>query len=150
MLAPTLPDDLLVFERGWLSSNNILLLPAEGDPGSAVLIDSGHSVHAEQTQALLAHALQGRALGRLVNTHLHSDHCGGNALLQNHHDLTTAVPASQFPAVQRWDREALSYAATGQRCDPFRADQALETGRTMHWADQIWTPLAAQATTPMP
>jgi hypothetical protein len=34
MPAPTLPDDLLLFERGWLSSNNILLLPAEGDPAA--------------------------------------------------------------------------------------------------------------------
>ena len=143
MLEPTWPDNLRVLERGWLSSNNILLMPPEGEAGSAVLIDSGHSAHAEQTQALLAHALQGRTLGRLVNTHLHSDHCGGNALLQHHHDLTTAVPASQLTAVQRWDREALSYAATGQRCDAFRAEEPLFTGETMQWAGQSWTSLAA-------
>ena len=66
-----------------------------------------------------------------------------NALLQRHHDLTTAVPASQFTAVQRWDREALSYAATGQRCDPFLAEEPLFAGGTMQWAGQSWTPLAA-------
>jgi glyoxylase-like metal-dependent hydrolase (beta-lactamase superfamily II) len=69
-----------------------------------VLIDSGHSVHAEQTQALLAHALQGRALGRLVNTHLHSDHCGGNATLQRAYGVPLSVPPGQADAVARWDR----------------------------------------------
>jgi len=75
---PCLPAGVQVFERGWLSSNNILLTDAD----SATLVDSGYFSHAAQTLALLEHALAGRALDRLVNTHLHSDHCGGNAALQ--------------------------------------------------------------------
>src|SRR5262245_49197489 len=70
---------LTVLERGWLSSNNLLLHdPQAGD----WLLDSGHCVHAAQTVELVRHALQGRPLVRLLNTHLHSDHCGGNAALQ--------------------------------------------------------------------
>ena len=68
---------LQVFERGWLSANNILLTDSE----SATLVDSGYVSHQDQTIALIAHALNGRQLDRLVNTHLHSDHCGGNAIL---------------------------------------------------------------------
>ena len=67
-----------VFERGWLSANNILLF----DDDSAVLIDSGYVTHAPQTVALVQQALNGRMLDLLLNTHLHSDHCGGNQALQ--------------------------------------------------------------------
>jgi hypothetical protein len=37
-----LPDSLLVLERGWLSSNNIVFLEGE----QAALIDSGYVTHA--------------------------------------------------------------------------------------------------------
>ena len=46
---PTFPPGVTVFERGWLSSNNILL---EGEAGNA-LIDSGYGAHAAQTLALV-------------------------------------------------------------------------------------------------
>jgi glyoxylase-like metal-dependent hydrolase (beta-lactamase superfamily II) len=139
-----LPDDLLVFERGWLSSNNILLRPGACAPSdAAVLIDSGHSTHAGQTLALIDHALQGRPLGTLVNTHLHSDHCGGNAALQARHAPQTWVPASQLDVVQRWDLDVLSYAATAQRCDRFSAHAALWAGDGHTWAGQRWVSLAA-------
>ncbi|WP_288130610.1 MBL fold metallo-hydrolase, partial [Accumulibacter sp.] len=62
-----LPDSLLVLERGWLSSNNIVFLEGE----QAALVDSGYVTHAAQTVALLEHALAGRRLTRLLNTHSH-------------------------------------------------------------------------------
>ena len=65
-------------ERGWLSSNNLLILDSEG----ASLVDSGFWTHADQTIQLVKTLLQGRLLDTLVNTHLHSDHCGGNSALQ--------------------------------------------------------------------
>lgn len=86
-----------VLQRGWLSANNILLhgQPDEG----AVLVDSGHSVHAAQTEALVRHALHGQGLRLVVNTHLHSDHCGGNARLQDGLDAAVCVPAELMAAV---------------------------------------------------
>ena len=88
-LAAALPAGVQVFERGWLSSNNILLTDAE----RATLVDSGYVAHATQTVALVSHALGARALDELVNTHLHSDHCGGNAALQAHYpQLRTRIP----------------------------------------------------------
>ncbi len=66
-----------MLERGWLSANNIVLMGPDG----TALVDSGYHTHAAQTVALVGHALAGRPLDRLVNTHLHSDHCGGNAAL---------------------------------------------------------------------
>ena len=87
-----LPDSVTVLERGWLSSNNIVI---RGDTHCA-LIDSGYSLHAPQTLALVASSLQGRPLDLLLNTHLHSDHCGGNAALQQAYPgLHTMIPPGQ-------------------------------------------------------
>jgi glyoxylase-like metal-dependent hydrolase (beta-lactamase superfamily II) len=134
-----LPASMRVFERGWLSSNNILFM----DDDTAALVDSGYVTHAPQTLALLQHALQGRALDVLVNTHLHSDHCGGNALLQRTYDCRTLIPVADMPAVAAWDEEALTYAATGQQCDPFRFDGSISDGDRLRLGGLDWQVLAA-------
>ena len=54
-----LPSGVQVLERGWLSSNNIVL--TGGDEGPA-LVDSGYYLHSAQTVALVNQALQGQAL----------------------------------------------------------------------------------------
>ena len=82
---------LAVFERGWLSSNNVLFA-ADDDHGST-LVDSGYCTHADQTVALVRQALGSKPLDRLVNTHLHSDHCGGNHALREAFNCSIAVPA---------------------------------------------------------
>jgi hypothetical protein len=46
-----LPPSMQVFERGWVSSNNILFTGAETAP-----VDSGYATHAPQTLALVRHA----------------------------------------------------------------------------------------------
>ena len=73
-----LPPQIRVLERGWLSSNNILF----DDGDRCALIDSGYHAHAAQTLQLLQHALCGKTLTWLINTHCHSDHMGGNAAVQ--------------------------------------------------------------------
>lgn len=135
----TLPTGLHVLQRGWLSSNNILLV----DEQRSVLIDSGYIDHAPQTHALLQNLLPARALDLLINTHLHSDHCGGNALLQAHYDCQTLVPEAELDAVQSWDQARLSFIDTGQRCAQFRADGAYAAGDHMHMAGLDWQVLAA-------
>ena len=138
--APLLPAGVQVFERGWLSSNNILLC----DDASATLVDSGYATHATQTLALVRHALQGRPLDRLVNTHLHSDHCGGNAALQQHYPaLDTRIPPGLAEPVRNWRDEALSYQPTGQTCPPFSITGLLTPGSTHRWAGAEWEVHAA-------
>ena len=131
---------LQFFERGWLSANNILFTDAE----SATLIDSGYVTHQEQTVALTAHALHGRKLDRLVNTHLHSDHCGGNAVLQSHYpDLKTFIPPGEAAAVAVWNEPALSYEPTGQQCPRFKFDGLLQSGQSLRLANLDWHVMAA-------
>ena len=131
---------LQFFERGWLSANNILFT----DSDSAVLIDSGYVTHQDQTVALIAHALNGRKLDQLVNTHLHSDHCGGNAALQAQYpDLKTFIPPGEAPAVAAWNASALSYEPTGQLCPRFKFDGLLQAGQTLKLANLDWQVMAA-------
>lgn len=130
---------MTVFERGWLSSNNVLF---DGPEGTA-LVDSGYVTHAAQTLALVRHALQDRPLGRLINTHLHSDHCGGNAILQARYGCHTAIPAADAPKVRAWDEDALSFRATGQQCDRFTFDAVLQAGDAITLGGAPWRVLAA-------
>jgi glyoxylase-like metal-dependent hydrolase (beta-lactamase superfamily II) len=133
---------LSVLERGWLSSNNILIHAAAGEPG-AVLVDTGHINHAEQTLALVRHALQGQPMARIVNTHLHSDHCGGNALLQRELGVSVAVPPGHADAVRDWDEAALTYRATGQLMTRFEAAHTMHPGQTWVAGGREWRALAA-------
>ncbi len=128
-----------VFERGWLSSNNVLLLGRH----DAAMIDSGYVTHKQQTLELVRHALQGRRLERLYNTHLHSDHCGGNAALQSHFGCDTFIPESEAEKVRHWDEEALSFKATGQQCERFTIDGVVKSGETLLLGDLEWQVLGA-------
>lgn len=134
-LPVVLPPGVRVFERGWLSANNILLTDAH----TASLVDSGYASHAQQTLALVRNALGERPLDLLVNTHLHSDHCGGNHTLSQHYSaLQTWIPPGLGDAVRAWADEQLSYKATGQNCPPFAFQRVLLPGQTHHWADLEW------------
>ena len=140
---PSLPVGVTLFERGWLSSNNLLLHDARG-VGPTALVDSGYCTHAGQTLALLQQALQDAPLELLLNTHLHSDHCGGNAVLQQQYpQLHTAIPPGQAQAVRDWDADALSYAPTGQQCLRFRFDALLQPGQEIALGTGRWQVHAA-------
>jgi len=128
-----------VFERGWLSSNNVLLLGRH----DAAMIDSGYVTHKQQTLEMVRHALQGRRLERLYNTHLHSDHCGGNAALQSHFGCDTFIPEAEADKVRRWDENELSFKATGQQCDRFSIDGVVKSGDTLTLGDLEWQVLGA-------
>jgi glyoxylase-like metal-dependent hydrolase (beta-lactamase superfamily II) len=131
---------LQVFERGWLSANNILLT----DKHSATLVDSGYVTHQDQTLALVQNALKARPLDHLVNTHLHSDHCGGNAMLQARYpQLHTAIPPGESMAVAAWDESALTYEPTGQLCPRFVFNDVLMPGSTLPMAHLDWQVMAA-------
>jgi len=135
-----LMHNIHIFERGWLSSNNILIT---GESGTA-LIDSGYCTHAEQTLSLVDSVLQGRALDVLINTHLHSDHCGGNAALQARYPaLQTHIPPGHAAQVAAWDAQALGYIPTGQNCPRFGFTATLQPGTEMRLGDAQWQVHAA-------
>jgi len=141
MKRPTLPPQMHVFVRDWLSANHVVL---RSDAG-CVVIDSGYDKHVPLMLALIASrvGLDGRPLAKLVNTHCHSDHVGGNAALQRAYGCTIAVPAGEAPLIDAWDERALLYEYADQRAERFAVDEILEPGSTHAWGDIEWRALAA-------
>lgn len=137
--AVPLPAGVRVLERGWLSSNNVVFTS-----GTTAVVDTGYASHAAQTLALVELALGGRPLELIVNTHLHSDHCGGNAALQSAFpSARTLIPPGQADAVAIWDELGLSYRATGQHCERFRFDGLLRPGTSVQLGECEWQVHAA-------
>jgi len=133
-----LPDSLVVLERGWLSANNILCLEGE----NATLVDSGYVAHAAQTVELVSHALDGRQLKRLFNTHSHSDHIGGNAALQARFGCQISVPAGLHAVIAEWDENALLLSPLGQQSARFQHDSLLAAGSEVEMGGLTWQLLA--------
>ena len=130
-----LPEGLFFFERGWLSSNSILL----DDGKTSVLIDSGYVTHSSFLLSLLNNHLKSRPLTCLVNTHLHSDHCGGNSAIQSQFPaVKTFIPHPLFESVRQWDADVLSFEDTGQLCHRFNADVQVRPGDVYFWSGHEW------------
>ena len=141
ILAHPAPDEPLaalgiqVLERGWLSANSVVMRTEAG----GLVVDTGYASHARQTVALIRQALDGQTLAQVVNTHLHSDHCGGNAaLLEAWPAARVAIPPGQASAVRHWDPVALTYTPTGQFCPRFDYDELLWPGGRLRAGALQW------------
>jgi len=142
MTAHLLPPGIEVFERGWLSANNIFHYGEE----DVSLVDSGYSAHQNLTLDLVANALKKHRLSKLnklINTHLHSDHCGGNAALAKTFNCEVLIPAAEEMAVKSWDSTLLSYDNLGQECPQFSHHGLLVPGEEILLGRYFWKVLAA-------
>ena len=133
-----LPPTMQVIERGWLSSNNIVF----DDGDSCSVVDTGYVAHAPMTVQLVERAARGRPLARIVNTHLHSDHVGGNAALAARFGAAITIPPGQAEAVRDWDQTRLNYVPTGQRCARFGYDHLIDPGRPLRLGALQWQVLS--------
>ena len=142
MTTHLLPPGIEVFERGWLSANNIFHFGAD----DVSLVDSGYCAHQNLTVDLVRNALHKHGLSnlnKLVNTHLHSDHCGGNAALAKEFNCQVYIPAAEEIAVKNWDSTLLSYDNLGQECPQFVHHKVLIPGEDILLGQYIWKILAA-------
>jgi glyoxylase-like metal-dependent hydrolase (beta-lactamase superfamily II) len=130
---------LQMVERGWLSANMVI---AQGR--QTAVVDTGYVRHEAQTLALVRAAFGQSGPQLLINTHLHSDHCGGNAALQKAFPaMRTLIPPGHAAEVAAWDAYALSYEPTGQLCPRFNFDDVLRPGQDLLLGDRPWQVLAA-------
>ncbi len=116
-----------VIVRGWLNSNQVVLLA----PGANVVVDSGYCSHREET------------LERLINTHCHSDHMGGNAAIASAHGCRITIPEGEVKHVEPWTPQSVWMAQFDQRADPFRFDDTLRAGETFEGGGFTWHAHAA-------
>jgi glyoxylase-like metal-dependent hydrolase (beta-lactamase superfamily II) len=137
-----LPPGIDIFERGWLSANNIFLFGND----DVSLVDTGYCAHQQMTVDLVANALKHhglKTLNKVINTHLHSDHCGGNAALSNAFDGEIWIPEAEAIAVQNWDESLLSFQQLGQDCPRFNHHALLVPGEEIILGPYRWQILAA-------
>lgn len=140
-----LPPGIAFIERDWLSANHVMF--RDGDQGtSATLIDSGYGKFNDVTIAKVNAVLSGWndvTLDRIVITHIHSDHIGGNAALQRvHAGCSITVPIDEQSALVNWDspEQMLSYA--DQEAERFAWDDVIEPGQTVTLGGQSWQAIA--------
>ncbi len=135
MLLP-LPPSIRVIVRGWLNCNSVVLLA----PGDNVLVDSGYCTHRERTLELLAsrEGLDRQPLERLVNTHCHSDHMGGNAAVASAYGCRITIPAGEVRHVDPWTPQSVWMRQFDQRADPFRFDDTLAPGDAFEGGGFLW------------
>ena len=138
----TLPPGIEIFERGWLSANNIFLY---GD-GDVSLVDTGYCAHENLTLDLVSNALLKHGmptLNKIINTHLHSDHCGGNAALAKTYHPEIYIPSAEDLAVRTWNEDLLSYRNLGQNCPRFSRTHLLISGQEITLGRYVWQILSA-------
>jgi glyoxylase-like metal-dependent hydrolase (beta-lactamase superfamily II) len=130
-----------VIVRDWLSANHVLFLSHAGN----VLVDTGYGGRIADTLRLLRapDALGAAPLARIVNTHAHSDHVGGNAALKRAYGCSIAVPSGEAAAIDAWDPRGLLLDFADQRCERFDYDELIEPGSTLALGDSTWRTIAA-------
>lgn len=139
MKATVLPNAIQVIVRDWLNANHILFLGEEEN----VLVDAGYVTHADTTIRLVRERLGDRPLHRLVNTHCHSDHMGGNAAVQRAFGCPIWIPEGEAPLIEAWDTRALWIDYAGQRAERFRFDAIVRPGDTLAMGGYDWKSIAA-------
>lgn len=137
----SLPPSIRVIVRGWLNCNQIVLRA----PRDNVLVDSGYCTHREETLELVAgeQGLQGEPLERLINTHCHSDHMGGNAAIASAHGCRVTIPEGEVKHVVPWTPQSVWMAQFDQKADPFHFDDTLAPGDTFEGGGFEWDVYAA-------
>lgn len=137
-----LPAGVRVIVRDWLNANQIILR----QPGCNVVIDTGHVSRGHETLRALRDAryLGEEPLHWIINTHCHSDHMGGNALLARAWPgAAIAVPAGEAPVVGAWDTRRLLLDYAGQHAERFAISEILEPGACYEWGTLRWQAVPA-------
>ena len=129
-----------VLERGWVSSNNIVLFD---DDDSATLIDTGYVTHSEQTLAA------GAPRARRTETRAHHQHALAFRPLRRQRaakrvlGATIIIPPGHAKAVERWDDATLGFSACGQACDRFNFDAVVRPGERLMMGGTEWQAFAS-------
>ena len=131
--------NLTVIERGWLNCNQIVLTAA----GQNILIDSGYGRDAAETLQAVGEALNHQPLHRLINTHCHSDHMGGNRALSETYGCRITIPVGEVEHVSPWTAQSCWSLLTDQYAEKFVFDDTMEAGESFDAGGLFWRAVAA-------
>lgn len=138
--APDLPPWLTWWQRPFPDANTLLL------PGRhPALVDTGFVGHADETAAW-ARAHAGN-IDLVVNTHWHSDHVGGNALLQAQ-GAAIAAGTPEAEAITRRDPGCCAAEYLDQPVAPYTVDVPLDDGQVLRLGDADWEVVRTPGHTP--
>ena len=132
-------NGVVVIERGWLNCNQILLTSEHEN----ILIDSGYGRHADATIDYVEQVLQGKLLHRLINTHCHSDHMGGNRALREHYACRVTIPAGEVQHVVPWTAQSCWAEQMDQYAEEFQFDDVICAGDVFDGGNLQWRAVAA-------
>ena len=131
----------VTWQRRPFPDANLLLLHGR----QPALVDSGFVGHADETAAWVrAHAGQ---LALVVNTHWHSDHVGGNALLQAA-GAGIAASGPDADAVARRDPGCCQAEYLDQPVAPYSVDETFDDGQVVRLGDADWQVVRTPGHTP--
>jgi glyoxylase-like metal-dependent hydrolase (beta-lactamase superfamily II) len=138
---PQRAPNIKVLVRGWLNCNQIVI---NGETDN-VVIDAGYHSHAPATIAMLnePEISEHKKYSRLINTHCHSDHMGGNAALQRALACTIAVPIGEAAGVRPWSRQSFWLDYADQYAEPFDYDSTIAPDEVLHLGGFAWRAVAA-------
>ncbi|MEU8763832.1 MBL fold metallo-hydrolase [Streptomyces sp. NPDC048659] len=137
---PPLPAWMTWWQRPFPDANTLLLSGRR-----PALVDSGFVGHAAET-AGWARAHGGR-IDLVVNTHWHSDHVGGNALLQSR-GAAVAAGAPEAEAIARRDPGCCAAEYLDQPVPAYTVDMPLDDGQVLRLGDTDWEVVRTPGHTP--
>jgi hydroxyacylglutathione hydrolase len=121
------------FRHTYPSANMVLVRGAR-----PVLIDTGFGSDLADTKRLLhAAGTPPEQLALIVNTHYHSDHCGGNAGLQARYGTPVAAHYDDADLINRRDPAACAAEWLDQPVEPYRVERPLHAGDTIDTGDVL-------------
>ena len=141
-MSKKLPETIRFIERDWLAANHVMFR----DSDAATLVDTGYGKFNDVTLEKVGEVLSewgDLPLERIINTHIHSDHIGGNAALQRAHPgCSITIPLDEQPALVNWDApdQMLSYA--DQEAERFAWDAVIAAGETVSLGGEAWEAIA--------
>jgi glyoxylase-like metal-dependent hydrolase (beta-lactamase superfamily II) len=137
-----LPENIAFIERDWLSANHVMFR----DGARVTLVDSGYGKFNDVTLQRVAAQLDRWGAARLddiINTHIHSDHIGGNVALQRAYPgCAIAIPAEEESALRNWDSDAQMLTYADQQAERFSWNAMIKAGQTTTLGGESWEAIA--------
>jgi len=127
-----LPSEFTFIERGWFNANSTVINGRHGP----TIIDTGHLLDREVTLALLRErGIDPTTLQKIVITHCHSDHHGGNRLLRELSGAAVGMGWITAEWFARGEQTLTWFDQVAQEVDVVTADFVMREGEIVELGD---------------